>query len=324
MRRPALADATIVAHVFPTSYAAVDRELPKLHRQAQAGRASDVRAGAAGKDASAHRDARAQYGGAAARRRRRRAAPSNNRARRSVGIGDAGAGARGCLAAARAARVPAVLSRDAGRYLCNYLCWRAAEATRRKGGPRLAAFVHVPKVARMRAAAGQAAGDDAGRSRPRRRRISGDGRPPRLGRKAYLSKAHAGHPPLPPKAHHARDLCSILCPPRRPRRALRRRQRPAQLARRRLVEHRHAAAAPATTSRRACSCSPARTGAWKGIFAVHSWIVFKRANARDWTRYDVVGWGNPVRTNDWPPDGRWYGNTPVVDRRRIRRRRPKR
>lgn len=54
------------------------------------------------------------------------------------------------------------------------------------------------------------------------------------------------------------------------------------------------------------------TGAWKGIFSVHSWIVVKRAGARSWTRYDVVGWGNPVRTNNWPADGRWYGNTPVV------------
>ena len=32
-------------------------------------------------------------------------------------------------------------------------------------------------------------------------------------------------------------------------------------------------------------------GAWKGIFAVHSWIVLKRENAPGWTRYDVVGWG---------------------------------
>jgi hypothetical protein len=54
------------------------------------------------------------------------------------------------------------------------------------------------------------------------------------------------------------------------------------------------------------------TGAWKGIFSVHSWVVFKREGDRDWTRYDVVGWGNPLRTNNWPPDGRWYGNTPVA------------
>ena len=26
----------------------------------------------------------------------------------------------------------------------------------------------------------------------------------------------------------------------------------------------------------------------------------------------MVGWGNPVRADNWPPDGRWYGNTPVA------------
>lgn len=54
------------------------------------------------------------------------------------------------------------------------------------------------------------------------------------------------------------------------------------------------------------------TGAWKGIFSVHSWIVLKRVNAQSWTRYDVVGWGTPVRTNNWPPDGRWFGHKPVA------------
>jgi hypothetical protein len=55
-----------------------------------------------------------------------------------------------------------------------------------------------------------------------------------------------------------------------------------------------------------------RTGRWKGIFSVHSWVVFKPAGAAAWSRYDVVGWGNPVRTNGWAPDGRWYGDTPRV------------
>lgn len=53
-------------------------------------------------------------------------------------------------------------------------------------------------------------------------------------------------------------------------------------------------------------------GAWKGVFSVHSWIVIKRANASRWQRYDVVGWGQPVRLNNWPVDGRWYGNLPVM------------
>jgi len=55
-----------------------------------------------------------------------------------------------------------------------------------------------------------------------------------------------------------------------------------------------------------------RTGGWKGVIAVHSWVVFKRENATSWTRYDVVGWGNPVRLNGWAPDARWYGTVPSV------------
>jgi pyroglutamyl-peptidase len=52
------------------------------------------------------------------------------------------------LQAARDAGVWAEASRDGGRYLCNYLCWRAIEATARKDGPQLAAFIHVPLVPR--------------------------------------------------------------------------------------------------------------------------------------------------------------------------------
>src|SRR6516162_9995433 len=55
-----------------------------------------------------------------------------------------------------------------------------------------------------------------------------------------------------------------------------------------------------------------RTGRWKGIFAVHSWVVFKPENATSWSRYDVVGWGQPLRTNGWAPDGRWFGDSPRV------------
>jgi pyroglutamyl-peptidase len=52
------------------------------------------------------------------------------------------------MRAARRTGAAAVLSRDAGSYLCNYLCWRASETLRGKKGPRLAAFVHVPPIAR--------------------------------------------------------------------------------------------------------------------------------------------------------------------------------
>ena len=55
-----------------------------------------------------------------------------------------------------------------------------------------------------------------------------------------------------------------------------------------------------------------RTGRWKGIFSVHSWVVFKPENASTRSRYDVVGWGQPLRSNGWAPDSRWFGNTPRV------------
>lgn len=55
-----------------------------------------------------------------------------------------------------------------------------------------------------------------------------------------------------------------------------------------------------------------RTGGWKGLVSVHSWVVLKRPNAREWTRYDVVGWGQPVRRNGWAADARWYGDVPAV------------
>ena len=66
LRRPALADIKIVPYVFPTSYAAVDRELPRLIAEAQTTRTVDVRTGCAN-EVSAHRDARAQRAGASAR-----------------------------------------------------------------------------------------------------------------------------------------------------------------------------------------------------------------------------------------------------------------
>lgn len=56
----------------------------------------------------------------------------------------------------------------------------------------------------------------------------------------------------------------------------------------------------------------ARVGRWRGIFAHHSWIVIKEARAQRYTRYDVVGWGLPLRTDAYAPDGRWFGNDPEI------------
>jgi hypothetical protein len=55
-----------------------------------------------------------------------------------------------------------------------------------------------------------------------------------------------------------------------------------------------------------------RTGGWKGAFAHHTWVVVKPAGASRYTRYDVVGWGRPVRTDNWAPDSYWYSNRPAI------------
>ncbi|MBX9459264.1 MAG: DUF3750 domain-containing protein [Rhizobium sp.] len=54
----------------------------------------------------------------------------------------------------------------------------------------------------------------------------------------------------------------------------------------------------------------AKTGGMKGAFAVHSWIVLKPKDGARFDRYDVVGWGQPVRRNGYEPDGYWYSNAP--------------
>jgi pyroglutamyl-peptidase len=144
LRRPALADVTVIPHVFRTSYEAVDDELSKLI-------------------ARTHPDALLMFGLAP----RAKTIRIETRARNAASIlPDAGgtsprrhsveAGAppalalpaptRRLLGAVRAGRVPAALSHDAGGYLCNYLAWQAAEAASLPRGPRLAAFVHVPNI----------------------------------------------------------------------------------------------------------------------------------------------------------------------------------
>jgi len=145
LRRPILADVTIVPHIFRTSYAVVDDELPKLiakHRPdailmfGLAPRAKAVRI------ETRARNALASFPDVLGH--------SLNRAS-IVNGGPSALPIRGhtrhLFAAARNARIPILLSRDAGRYLCNYLCWRATEATA-QNGLRFAAFVHVPLPSR--------------------------------------------------------------------------------------------------------------------------------------------------------------------------------
>ena len=54
----------------------------------------------------------------------------------------------------------------------------------------------------------------------------------------------------------------------------------------------------------------ARTVSWRGIVAVHSWLVLKDANAPRYDRYDLTAWGEPIRLNGFDPDGRWFGQAP--------------
>ena len=82
------------------------------------------------------------------------------------------------------------------------------------------------------------------------------------------------------------------------------------------------AADPVKAEEAAIQVYAARTWGWKGIFAVHSWIVLKHAGSTEFDRYEVVGWGvnrgaPSVRKNRHAADGNWAGNQPVLllDRR---------
>lgn len=56
----------------------------------------------------------------------------------------------------------------------------------------------------------------------------------------------------------------------------------------------------------------AQTVRWRGILAVHCWIVLKPEGAAAYARYDYTAWGEPIRVNGFEPDGRWFGRLPQV------------
>lgn len=58
----------------------------------------------------------------------------------------------------------------------------------------------------------------------------------------------------------------------------------------------------------------APTYGWRGLVAVHPWIIFKRTGETSFTRYDVIGWRAPevVQRNYALPDGLWYGAVPTL------------
>jgi pyroglutamyl-peptidase len=146
LRRPALGDVELIGHIFHVTYATVDRELPELiarHRPhallmfGLADRTAHVRIETRARNAVTTRFPDAD----------------RNRARKGSIAGGADALMFGphtarLLRAAAGTGIDARASRDAGSYLCNYLSWRAIEATDKDNGPALAAFVHVPLIAR--------------------------------------------------------------------------------------------------------------------------------------------------------------------------------
>ncbi|CAN5322516.1 pyroglutamyl-peptidase I [soil metagenome] len=147
LRRPALDDIERIGHIFPVTYSAVDRELPALiaahHPYALlmfglASRTPFVRVETRARNTitqiwpdAGHTQvhSRTIVGGADSTRRFGPHTLKLLRAAQGTGV-DAGA------------------SLSAGFYLCNYLSWRAIEATHAASGPHLAAFIHVPLVPR--------------------------------------------------------------------------------------------------------------------------------------------------------------------------------
>jgi pyroglutamyl-peptidase len=138
-RRPALAGIERSTHVFATTYASVDRDLPKLFAQkldivlmfGVAGRRRQLCIETQARnavsqlfpDASGHRPLRGVI------KLRAPAALAGNAPFARL-AGAAGPRAR--------------LSRDAGNYLCNYVYWRALEQVRGARPP--VQFVHIPPV----------------------------------------------------------------------------------------------------------------------------------------------------------------------------------
>jgi len=146
LRRPAFTDVELASHIFPVTYQAVDRELPLALQKHQphamlmfglAGRTRFVRI------ETRARNAVTMLWPDAAQTRARKGSISDGAAAQRFGAHTAK-----LLRAAKATGLDARASRNAGSYLCNYLSWRAIEAVNTDSGPRLAAFIHIPQLAR--------------------------------------------------------------------------------------------------------------------------------------------------------------------------------
>lgn len=147
LRRPAFDTIERIGHVFPVTYGAVDRQLSMLidahHPDAL------LMFGLAARTPFIRIETRARntitqiWPDAEHTQIRSRSIVANSDSTRRFGPHTLR-----LLRAAQMTGVDARASLSAGYYLCNYLSWRAIEATRLEDGPRLAAFIHVPLVPR--------------------------------------------------------------------------------------------------------------------------------------------------------------------------------
>jgi pyroglutamyl-peptidase len=146
LRRPAFDDVALSSHIFHVTYATVDRELPALLKKQRPH--ALLMFGLAARTPYLRIETRARNAittiwpdADGTRVRKGSIAPGTDALTFGPHTGK-------LLRTALATGIDARASRDAGSYLCNYLSWRAIEATRREDGPHLAAFIHVPLLAR--------------------------------------------------------------------------------------------------------------------------------------------------------------------------------
>ena len=140
-RRPAFANVRRVVHIFETSYVAVDRDLPKL----MAKHKPDIvlMFGLAARTPFIRIETRARNAMSTLFPDVSGFRPIDRRIAAGKPDGRGGAPFPRLLRAARASGARTRLSRDAGRYLCNYVYWRTLEKSR---SGTLAQFVHIPPV----------------------------------------------------------------------------------------------------------------------------------------------------------------------------------
>ena len=146
LRRPAFADVELTGHIFHVTYGTVDRELPDLVARLRPD--ALLMFGLAGRTDHLRVETRARNAVTTTFPDADRKVARNGAIVDGADAATFGPHTAKLLRAALATGIDARSSRDAGSYLCNYLSWRAIEATRSEHGPRLAAFVHVPPLPR--------------------------------------------------------------------------------------------------------------------------------------------------------------------------------